>query len=106
MVLAAVVCLGATGLWHSGGDDFGCDRIPVHHDHNAHRFRSGKVPTGASEHCLLCHAFRLLGSGRVTAHVHIADPASVAAIRTTTFHFATLLVTAGTASRAPPAILL
>jgi len=105
ILLATVVSVGATGLGHAGEDDL-CDPVPVHHDHNAHRLKSGKLPTSVPEHCLFCHSFRLLGNGLIAAHAHVAKATGVAAIRTNRVRLAAFLLTAGTASRAPPVALL
>ena len=65
-VLAFVVCGGALGWGHAGGDDPDCDSTPVVHDHNAHRFSSAPShPTPPADHCYICHSLRLLGTSLV-----------------------------------------
>ena len=61
VLLAGIVCAGAV---HNGWDDAACDPIPVHHDHNAHRFTAApSQSTAPAEHCYLCHSLRLLHTG-------------------------------------------
>jgi len=106
LVLASVVCFGASGLGHSGGDDLACDLISVHHDHNAHRFQSGTLPTGAPDHCLFCHSFRSLGNGLVATHAPVADTTQAASIRASNIVLAGRLLDPNAPSRAPPSVLL
>jgi len=105
LLLASVVSLGAAGVGHTGWDDGACDPIPVHHDHNAHRFKSGALPTGAQDHCLFCHSLRSLGNGLSATHAVVADSGATATIRTSVVVLAGRLFDSNAPSRAPPALL-
>ena len=104
--LAAVICAGTSGLGHTGWDDPGCDLIPVHHDHSAHRFKSGSLPPSAPDHCLFCHSLRLLGNGLVATHAIVADSQCASAARNATGILAGRLLASRAPSRAPPSTLL
>jgi hypothetical protein len=107
LLLASIVCAGATGLGHSGWDDRSCDPIPVHHDHNAHRFESGRLPTApADDHCLACHSLRTLGTGLVLIQTVFGNDTHVAVINTTDAVLAGRVLDSTAPSRAPPADLL
>jgi hypothetical protein len=102
--VATVVCFGATGLGHTGWDDPTCDPIPVHHDHNAHRFRSGALPRPAdSDHCLACHSLRSLRNGLVAVHTPIVDRTQAAAVPVSDIVLAGRLLDPRAPARAPPA---
>jgi len=61
LVLAALICAGSVDWGHTGWDDPGCDPVPVHHDHSAHRLARQTQPDAPTDgHCYLCHALRLL----------------------------------------------
>jgi hypothetical protein len=100
-----MVSLSAAGFAHNGWDDGACDPIPVHHDHNAHRLQSGKLPTGAQDHCLFCHSLRSLGNGLVATNIFVADSAQAATVRTSVPVVAGRLFAPHAPSRAPPALL-
>jgi hypothetical protein len=103
VLLAGIVSFGAV---HVGGDDLACDPLPVHHDHNAHRFRAGTLPEGAQDHCLFCHSLRSLRNGLVSTQTPIADTISAAAVRTSSIVLAGRLLDPNAPSRAPPSVLL
>jgi len=104
LLVASVVCFGATGLGHTGWDDPTCDPIPVHHDHNAHRFRSGALPRPAdSEHCLVCHSLRSLRNALVAVHTPAVDRAQAAAVPVSDIVLAGRLLDPRAPARAPPA---
>jgi len=106
-LLASIVCVGATGLGHSGSDDRACDPIPVRHDHNAHRFQSGRLPASpADDHCLACHSLRSLRTGLVIVHAMVADGAQIATISATDTVLSGKVLDSTAPSRAPPASLL
>jgi hypothetical protein len=102
VLLASVVSIGAAGLGHSGWDDAACDPIPVHHDHNAHRFVSGRLPGGDPDHCLFCHSLRSLGNGLITTHALVVDVADAATIRTSASTATGRPLDSNAPSRAPP----
>jgi len=106
VLLASVVSIGAAGFGHSGWDDAACDPIPVHHDHNAHRFHSGRLPAGAPDHCLFCHSLRSLGNGLVATQLFVADGSQAAAVRISASTIAGRLLDSSAPSRAPPVVLL
>jgi len=106
LCLASLVSIGTAGFGHSGWDDAACDPIPVHHDHNAHRFHSGRLPAGAPDHCLFCHSFRSLGNGLVATQLVVADGSRTAAVRVAASTIAGRLHDSSASSRAPPAVLL
>jgi len=106
LFLASLVSIGTAGFGHSGWDDAACDPIPVHHDHNAHRFHSGSIPSGAPDHCLFCHSLRSLGNGLVATQVFVADRSQAAAVRISASTIAGRLVDSSAPSRAPPVVLL
>jgi hypothetical protein len=104
LFVATVVCVGATGLGHTGWDDPTCDPIPVHHDHNAHRFHSGAVPRSSdSDHCLVCHSLRSLRNGLVAVHTPAIDRTPAAAVRVSDIVLAGRLLDLRAPARAPPA---
>src|SRR5215468_4146152 len=106
LLLASIVCGGATGLGHSGWDDISCDPIPVHHDHNAHRFKPGRLPTTpADDHCLACHSLRSLGTGLIVIHSAVADDAHVVAVCAADLVLPDRALDSTAPSRAPPASL-
>jgi hypothetical protein len=107
LLLASIVCAGATGLGHTTWDDPSCDPIPVHHDHNAHRFSSGRLPAApADNHCLACHSLRLLRAGLVAIHAVIIDGAQFAAVGAADVVLSTGVLLSTAPSRAPPVVLL
>jgi hypothetical protein len=107
LLLASIVCVGATGLGHSAWDDPSCDPIPVHHDHNAHRFQSGRLPAApADDHCLACHSLRSLRTGLVAMHAVITDGAQFAAVRAAEVVLSAAVLASTAPSRAPPVVLL
>ena len=106
LLLASVVAIGTAGLGHAGWDDAACDPIPVHHDHNAHRFRSGTLPASTPDHCLFCHSLRSLGSGLIATHAFAVDVADASTIRVSASTTAGRLFDSNAPSRAPPAVLL
>ena len=106
LLLASLVSIGAAGFGHSGWDDTACDPIPVHHDHNAHRFQSGRLPAGAPDHCLFCHSLRSLGNGLVATQLVVGDESQTAAVRISTSSIVGCPLDSSAPSRAPPAILL
>lgn len=106
LCLASLVSIGTAGFGHSGWDDAACDPIPVHHDHNAHRFHSGTLPAGAPDHCLFCHSLRSLGNGLVATQLFVADGSQAAAVRIWTSTIVGCPLDSSAPSRAPPAILL
>jgi hypothetical protein len=107
LLLATIVCAGATGLGHSGWDDLSCDPIPVHHDHNAHRFKPGRLPTApAEDHCLACHSLRSLGTGLIVIHSAVRADAHVATICAADPVLSGRVLDSTAPSRAPPADLL
>lgn len=106
LFLASVVSVGTAGFGHSGWDDAACDPIPVHHDHNAHRFQSGRLPAGAPDHCLFCHSLRSLRNGLVATHLFVADSSQAAAIRVSTSTIPGRSLDSTAPSRAPPVVLL
>ena len=106
LFLASLVSIGAAGFGHAGWDDAACDPIPVHHDHNAHRFQGGTLPAGAPDHCLFCHSLRSLRNGLVATQRFVADGSQAAAIRISTSTIVGCPLDSSAPSRAPPAILL
>ena len=105
LLLAGLVSIGAAEFGHSGWDDAACDPIPVHHDHNAHRFHNGRLPASAPDHCVFCHSLRSLGNGRIATHALVVDVADAAAIRTSSSTTAGRLLDSHAPSRAPPDLL-
>ena len=107
VVLASIVCAGAAGVGHSGWADLSCDPLPVHHDHNAHRFKPGRLPTTpADDHCLACHSLRSLGTGLIVIHSAVRDDAHVAAVCAADPVLSGRVLDSTAPSRAPPAGLL
>jgi hypothetical protein len=106
LLLASIVCAGATGLGHSAWDDPSCDPVPVHHDHNAHRFQSGRLPAAPVDHCLACHSLRSLRTGLVAIHAVIIDGAQFAAVRAADVVLSGGVLDSTAPSRAPPVVLL
>ena len=107
LLLASILCAGATGLGHSAWDDRGCDPIPVHHDHNAHRFQSGRLPAApADDHCLACHSLRSLGTGLIVIHAAVADATHAATVCAAEVVLSDRVLESTAPSRAPPASLL
>ena len=107
LLVAVVVCVGASGLGHSGWDDRACDPFPVQHDHNAHRFQAGHVPTGpADDHCLACHSLRSLRTGLVAIHAVVTDSAPIASVGAADALLSSRVLDSTTPSRAPPTTLL
>ncbi|HUK34093.1 MAG TPA: hypothetical protein VLV86_09300 [Vicinamibacterales bacterium] len=106
LLLAAIVSVGTAGFGHSGWDDRACDPIPVHHDHNAHRFQSGALSPDAPDHCLFCHSLRSLRNGVVETYDAVPDTTCAAEIRVGGFTANSNLLTSHAPSRAPPARLL
>ena len=107
LLLASVVCFGATGLGHTGWDDPSCDPIPVHHDHNAHRFQSGRLPANpADDHCLACHSLRSLRTVLIAVHAAVTDDANVATVCAADAVLPGRVLDSTSPSRAPPADLL
>jgi hypothetical protein len=107
LLVAGIVCVGTSGLGHTAWDDPACDPIPVHHDHNAHRFHSGTLPTSPdSDHCLFCHSLRTLRTGLVATQTPVVDEAQSALVRAADAVLAGRLLDLNAPSRAPPALLL
>jgi hypothetical protein len=107
LLLASIVSAGATGLGHSGWDDQSCDPIPVHHDHSAHRFQPGRLPTApADDHCLACHSLRSLGTGLIVIHSAVADDTHIAAVSAADVVVSGRVLESTAPSRAPPVDLL
>jgi hypothetical protein len=105
LLLASIVSLGALG--HAGWDDPLCDPIPVHHDANAHRFRSGRLPgTPADDHCALCHSMRSLRAGLVATPVAAPVSHDLELLRPADRALAGRVFDSTAASRAPPAVNL
>jgi hypothetical protein len=103
IILSSMVCVGSADLGHRGWDDPACDPAPVHHDHNAHRFKAGQLPLGpADNHCVLCHSLRSLRDGFVAARVALAASTHVEPVRSVQSPLAGRLVDSTAASRAPP----
>jgi hypothetical protein len=106
LLLASIVCAGAS-VGHSAWDDPWCDPVPVHHDHNAHRFQSGRLPApSGDEHCLACHSLRSLRSGLIAVGVVVTTSTNVAPIRTADVVLSGRFLDSGAPSRAPPVDLL
>ncbi|HVZ21659.1 MAG TPA: hypothetical protein VG871_11380 [Vicinamibacterales bacterium] len=105
-MLAAVVCASTSGLGHTGWDDADGDPIAVHHDHNAHRFKSGSLPASAPDHCLFCHSLRTLGNGLVATHAMVPEGDDAAVARPAVTVLAGRLLDPRAPSRAPPSVLL
>jgi hypothetical protein len=104
LLLASIVC---AGLGHSSWDDLTCDPIPVHHDHNAHRFQSGHLPTTpADDHCLACHSLRSLRTGLVAIQVAVAGDSHIANVSAADILLSGRALDSTAPSRAPPANLL
>lgn len=104
LLLASVVCAGATGVGHLAWDDLSCDPIPVHHDHNAHRFQSGRLPAApADDHCLACHSLRSLRTGLVAIQTAVPDNAEVTAVCAADVVLTGRVLNSTSPSRAPPA---
>lgn len=107
LLLVSIVGAGATGLGHLAWDDPSCDPIPVHHDHNAHRFKPGRLPTSpAEDHCLACHSLRSLGTGLALIQTVFANDTHVAIINIADVVLAGRVLDSTAPSRAPPADLL
>jgi hypothetical protein len=107
LLVASIVCVGSADLGHRGWDDPSCDPVPVHHDHNAHRFKAGQLPLGpADNHCILCHSLRSLRDGLVVTPLAIAVSARVEAVRPLQPTLAGRVLDSSAASRAPPAVNL
>jgi len=106
LLLVSIVGAGATGLGHSAWDDPACDPIPVHHDHNAHRFQPGRLPTTpVDDHCLACHSLRSLGTGLIVIHSAVADDADIATVCEVDVFLSGRVLDSTAPSRAPPASL-
>ena len=104
LTLAAIVCAGASGLGHRAWDDPSCDPVPVHHDHNAHRFQAGRLPTSpADDHCLACHSLRSLRTGLVAIHAAVADDAEAPSMCAADVVITGRVLDSTSPSRAPPA---
>ena len=107
VLLASIVCAGATGMGHTAWDDPACDPVPVHHDHNAHRISGGTLPSNdADDHCFLCHSMRLLRNGLVAQHVAAADTTQSATVLATDVVRAGRVLESSAPARAPPVTLL
>jgi len=106
LLLAGIVCAGVVHTSWDAGDDVACDTRPVHHDHNAHRFRAGTLPAGAQDHCLFCHSVRSLGNGLIATHATVADSIHAASVRSSVLVLAGRLLDPNAPSRAPPSVLL
>ena len=107
LLVAGIVCVGASGLGHTAWDDAACDPIPVHHDHNAHRLHSGTLPTAPdSDHCLFCHSMRSLRTGLVAVQTPVAADVQSALLCAADVVLAGRLLDLNAPSRAPPALLL
>jgi hypothetical protein len=107
LLLTSVVCFGASGIGHTGWDDPVCDPIPVHHDHNAHRLQSGRLPANpVDDHCLACHSLRSLRTVLVAVHAAVTDDAKVANVCTADVVLSGQVFDSSAPSRAPPTDLL
>ncbi len=99
---------GGTLDWgHAGGDDPGCNPIPVQHDHSAHRLKAAERGTQApADHCTLCHLLRIFHTA-LSAQSHGAYVGATAAARhTLSRSFVVSLVSFAVPPRAPPALVL
>jgi hypothetical protein len=103
VLLASIVSFGVV---HTTWDDLACDPLPVHHDHSAHRFKSGTLPIGAQDHCLFCHSLRSLRHGLVATQTPVVDTTQAAAVRSASLVLPGRLLDPNAPSRAPPSILL
>ena len=107
VLIASIICVGTSGLGHTGWDDAACDPVPIHHDHNAHRLHSGTLPTAPeSDHCLFCHSMRTLRTGLVAVQTPAADGIQSATVRAADVVLAGRLLDLNAPSRAPPVVLL
>jgi hypothetical protein len=104
----AVIVSGGTMEWaHGGWDDPGCDPVPVHHDHAAHRVTAGpRGPEAPSEHCALCHLLSSLRTARPAESLVTHAAASAASRRPSDGTFTIAFVAVAVPARAPPAVLL
>jgi hypothetical protein len=104
LLLAAVVCVGGSAsLAHSAWDDPGCNPAPVHHDHNAHRFQSGRLPSApADDHCILCHSHRLLRAGLIATPVAVSAAVRLGFVPPDWHVLTGRVLDSTAASRAPP----
>jgi len=106
LIVACVVCASVVHAGWDAGDDAACDPVPFHHDHSAHRLRTGTLPAGAQDHCLFCHSLRSLGNGLVAVRATVTDTSRAASIRPSAAVRAGRLLDPNAPSRAPPSILL
>ncbi len=107
LLVAGIVCVGASGLGHTAWDDAACDPVPIHHDHNAHRLHSGTLPAAPdSDHCLFCHSLRTLRNGLIAVQTPVAVESQSAALRVADTVLRGRLLDLNAPSRAPPVILL
>lgn len=104
----AVMVSGGTMEWaHGGWDDPGCDPVPIHHDHAAHRVAAGtRGPAAPLEHCALCHLLSSLRTARSAESLATDVAASAESRRPVDGTFTIALVALAVPARAPPAILL
>jgi hypothetical protein len=106
LILASIVCAGASGLGHLAWDDPSCDPVPVHHDHNAHRLQPGRLSTNpADDHCLACHSQRSLRTGLVAIQTPVPDDAAATLVCAADAVLAGRVLDSTSPSRAPPLVL-
>ena len=107
LLLASLVCIGSADFRHTGWDDPACNPVPVHHDHNAHRFQAGQLPTGpADDHCALCHSLRSLRAGLTPSLTSAPASVSVTVVRAEQSTLAGRIALSTAAPRGPPLDLL
>ena len=103
-LLSVSVCGGALNWGHFGGDDPGCTPTLVQHDESAHRFTSRtQTPTSSSDHCTLCHFFRLLHTALSSKFLAAGAASHVGARCAPKRLFAPAIFALNVPSRAPPA---
>jgi hypothetical protein len=107
LLLATVMFAGVTGLGHTAWGDPACDPIPIHHDHNAHRIHGGSLPAAPdSDHCLLCHSLRTLGTGLTVTNTPFAVAVEAGVVRVADVVLTGRILDPHAPSRAPPVVLL
>ncbi len=107
-VLALVICAGALDWGHTRDDDPTCSRVPVRHDHAAHRLStapsSSSTPSG--DHCYICHSLKLLHTTLVVRSHGAAPTIQVTGLGQPDEVAVPGAVGAAVSSRAPPAAFL
>jgi hypothetical protein len=102
-LLAAVVC--GVNWVHVGGDDPGCDPVPIHSDQSARHVSGDGPASGApAEHCPFCHFLRLLQTALSAKSLAIGGVSQTEAQRATSGTLGVALVALHLPSRAPPAV--